>query len=95
MTPVLASHPDLAPLAAGFALGLAVGLFHFATLRRVASLYLSGGPGRALALQLARLVLLAAALAALVQFGATPLLAGTLGLLAGRFIILRQGREAR
>lgn len=80
----------------GLMLGFAAGLAHFATLRKVTALYLTGGaPGRALALQLARLVLLTALLAGLALLGAGPLLAGALGVVLARAVILRRaGKEA-
>ena len=81
-----------APFAA-LAIGLAAGLFHFSTLGAVTRLYLQGGfMGRAVALQILRLGLLAAVLAALAFAGAVPLMAGALGLLIGRAIVLRRKR---
>ncbi|MHC9236452.1 N-ATPase subunit AtpR [Pseudooceanicola sp. 502str34] len=95
MTSLLAAHPVPAAIAALVA-GLLLGLVHFGTLRRVTELYLSGGAlWRPLALQLARLAVLAAALVLCALAGALPLLAGALGLLLGRAIVLRRTREAR
>ncbi len=92
MTPLLTPYP-LAVLA--LCLGFALGLLHFASLRRVTGLYLDGGPPwRALALQLGRLALLAAGLVGLALLGALPLLAGTLGLLLARQLVLRRVRKA-
>ncbi|SDH70107.1 ATP synthase subunit I [Alloyangia pacifica] len=92
MTPLLAPYP-LAVLALCF--GFALGLLHFASLRRVTGLYIDGGPPwRALALQLGRLALLAGVLVGLALLGALPLLAGTLGLLLARQLVLRQVRKA-
>ncbi|SDL24486.1 ATP synthase subunit I [Aliiruegeria lutimaris] len=91
MTHTLATLPPLALAALGFAAGLALGFAHFASLRRIVTLYLSGAaPARALALQLVRFAVLVAALAALARIGATPLLAGALGLLAARTVVLRR-----
>lgn len=82
--------------ALGLLAGLALGLFHFATLRRVTDLYLSGtAPARALAFQLARFALLIGALVLLAIAGAAPLLGGALGILLGRAIVLRRTREAQ
>ncbi|MBE9636336.1 ATP synthase subunit I [Salipiger mangrovisoli] len=91
--PALFNAPyTLATLA--LCLGFALGLLHFASLRRVTSLFLGGNPAwRALGLQLARLTLLTAALAGLARLGALPLLAGTLGLLLARQAVLRHSRK--
>lgn len=78
----------------GFALGIALGLAHFASLRRVTAMYLSGGsPSRAVLLQLARLSLLGGMLLLFAQFGAAPLLASALGVLIAREIVLRRARK--
>ena len=62
MTEALSQIP-LLQLFAGLAAGLALGLFHFATLHRVAALYVEGGSApKALALQLGRFALLVAGL---------------------------------
>lgn len=93
MTLVFASLSPAVAAVFGFVVGLALGLFHFATLRKVTALYVAGGSaGRAIALQVARLVLLAAVLAGLALAGAVPLISGAVGLLAGRMIVLRRGR---
>lgn len=94
MTDLIADYP--VPVALAFLLaGILLGLVHFASLRRVSSLYLSGAsPGRALALQMARLAVLAGALAGFALLGALPLLAATLGLFIGRAIILRRAGGA-
>lgn len=84
----------LTPLALGLLLGLATGLVHFATLRRVTALYLAGtAPARALGLQLARLALVALVLAGLARLGAGALLAGALGLMLAREAVLRRARK--
>lgn len=84
-------HQPLAGAALGLVLGLALGLIHFASLRRVTTLYLSGGsPARAIALQLGRLALLGLGFAGLAWLGALPLLAGAVGVLIAREVILRR-----
>lgn len=94
MTSLIEVHPLPFGLAALLA-GLALGLFHFSSLRRVSALYLSGGPvWRALTLQLARFAFLIGLFVLLARAGATPLLAGALGLLIGRAVVLRSSREA-
>jgi F1F0 ATPase subunit 2 len=90
----LSHMPPAAGAVIGFLVGVALGLFHFASLRRVTALYLSGRDiWRALALQAARFAALLAVLVLLAHAGALPLLAGTLGLLVGRAIVLRQARK--
>lgn len=79
----------------GFVVGLLLGLVHFATLKRVAVLYTSGGGiGKALALQLARFALLAFVMIGVAQLGPMPLIAAAAGMLAGRWVVLRRNREA-
>ncbi len=78
----------------GFALGLGLGVVHFATLQRVTDLYLqAGSPARALALQLARLLVMAGLMVLLARQGAAPLLSGAAGLLIAREIVLRRTRR--
>jgi F1F0 ATPase subunit 2 len=74
----------------GLAAGAALGLAHFASLAWNTRLYVSGGAARAFAVQLLRLAVLAAALAGLARLGAPPLLAGALGLLLARRLVLRR-----
>lgn len=82
-------------IAIGFALGLAVGYAHFASLGRVTALFLGGGsPWWAFGLQLARLAALAALMVPLALLGAAALLAGLSGVIAAREIVLRQVRKA-
>ena len=82
-----------APLLA-LLIGFAAGFAHFATLRRVTDLYLSGkSSARAAILQIARLAGLAVLLVALAKFGTAPLLAGALGILAARAMVLRRARK--
>jgi|GEM_PF-1226929 len=78
----------------GLALGFALGLVHFASLRRVVRLYTEAAPlGRTLFLHLVRFVLVFAGLGLLAVMGALPLLAGGLGILLARAVVLRLGRE--
>jgi len=89
---------DTLPLPAaaliGLALGVVLGIAHFASLKRVTMLYFAGGaPWRAVGFQLARLALLTVILTGLALMGTVPLLSGALGVLIGRAIILRSARE--
>lgn len=74
----------------GLGAGIALGVVHFATLRRVARLYAEGGAGVPLALQLARLLILGAVLFGLAKIGAPALLAGAIGLLLARHVVVRR-----
>lgn len=80
--------------AAGALLGLIVGtllgLAYFGSLWWNARLYAGGGGFRALGIQMLRLVLLIGGLAGLAKLGALPLLAGALGLLAARSLLIRR-----
>lgn len=77
---------------AGFlAIGLVAGALHVALLRRNAAMYLRpGGIAPAVALQVLRLGLLAVVLMLLARQGAAALLAGALGVVAARWIIVRR-----
>jgi hypothetical protein len=78
----------------GFFLGLAFGYVHFASLERVARMFMGDGPlWRAVGLQLARLAALAALMVGLTLLGAGALLAGMFGVLAAREIVLRRVRK--
>jgi len=80
----------LLTLAAGFLLGLA----HFASLRTVTAMLLSGRhPARAIALQVARMGVAVAVFAGFAFAGALPLICGALGFLLGRAVVLRRSRE--
>lgn len=94
MIVTLAQLDPIALGALGFLVGLLLGLLHFGTLRQVTRLYTTGGAGKALALQLTRLVLLAAVLFGLALLGAVALLAGAVGLLAARWLVIRRTRES-
>ncbi|MCA8883460.1 MAG: hypothetical protein KDA50_06905 [Rhodobacteraceae bacterium] len=69
--------------------GLA-GWLHFATLARVADLFVAGRLS-AVGLQLARLAVLGAFLWLCSRGGAAVLIAGAAGVLAGRAIVMRKG----
>lgn len=83
----------LAYAALGLVLGLAFGYVHWITLKTVTALFLGGARGRAIALQLLRLALLALLMVALVAFGAPGLIAGALGVILAREIVLRRVRK--
>jgi F1F0 ATPase subunit 2 len=76
--------------AIGVGAGLLAGVTHFSSLWWNARLLLTHRTGKALALQLARLAFAAAGLAALGWLGAVPLLAGALGFLMGRQLLLHR-----
>jgi F1F0 ATPase subunit 2 len=73
----------------GLAAGVLLGLIHFGSLWWNSRLYAGGGWGQALGLQLLRFCLLLAVLGALAWLGASFLLAGALGLLLARGLVLR------
>lgn len=82
-----------AALALAAALGGALaGWLHFASLHRVADLFVAGRLA-AVWLQLARLALLVAFLALCARGGAVVLIAGAAGVLAGRALVLGRGRR--
>ncbi|GAA4337415.1 hypothetical protein GCM10023144_33130 [Pigmentiphaga soli] len=85
---------ELGAILAFAAIGVAIGLFHFATLSWNLRLYLAGAPWRGIALQGARLALVIAALAAVAHAGAVPLLVALAGVVAGRQWALRNRRPA-
>jgi F1F0 ATPase subunit 2 len=72
----------------GLAAGMLLGLIHFGSLWWNAKLYAGGGWAQALGLQLLRFCLLLAVLGALAWLGATFLLAGAIGLLLARGLVL-------
>jgi len=87
--------PTLLHIAVGFALGLAFGTMHFGSLQWVTRLFIGGGPlWQALALQLARLAVLAVLMVGLAVLGVAALLAGMFGVIAAREIVLRRVRKA-
>jgi len=69
--------------------GVLLGVAFFASLRRNAQYYADGRPLAAGALQTLRFLLLGTILIGAAQFGAMPLLACTLGLFAGRQLVMR------
>ncbi|WP_201455749.1 N-ATPase subunit AtpR [Tropicimonas marinistellae] len=78
----------------GFGLGVAAGYVHFASLKRVTRLFLVGAHlWRAVGLQLARLAALAALMVALALLGVSALLAGMIGVIVAREIVLRRVRK--
>jgi F1F0 ATPase subunit 2 len=76
----------------GLAAGVLLGLAHFGSLRWNVRLFTSGGGRRALGAQLLRFALVFAVLAGLAKLGALPLLAGALGILLARQLVLRRVR---
>ena len=91
MTVPAASSPLWLP--AAFAVGLVLGLIHFRTLRQVSADYLAGYAGRAALLQMIRLAILVAVLFGLALLGAMDLLAGALGVLAARLVVVGRARK--
>ena len=81
--------PTVVSLFDGIAFAVPIGLAHFLSLNWVAGLFINGGIFLAVALQLARILLLCAALLFLAKLGAVPLLAGTGSLLLARSAIFR------
>ena len=82
---------DLAPLLAlPFTAGVAVGVIFFLALRRGARTLVEGGPvTTAFALTLGRFGLVGALLFLAARAGAAPLLAASVGVFVGRFLVLR------
>jgi len=74
----------------GFAVGGLLGLLHFGALWWNARLYGNGSALQALALHLGRFALLLVVLAGLAKLGAPTLLAGALGLLVSRGLVMRR-----
>jgi F1F0 ATPase subunit 2 len=81
-----------AQIPAGLIAGLGAGLVHFSMLHRNVQLFASGSVGKALAMQIARFVLLLVILFVLAKLGPWTLLCGALGVLVARFAVLRQLR---
>lgn len=84
--------PLAAQLGVGVLVGALVGALHFASLALNLRLFSAGRVLPALALQLLRVGLSVAALAALINLGLAALLAGALGLLLARQLTLRRMR---
>ena len=81
-----------AQLGAGLLAGLLVGVVHFASLAFNLRLFTAGRVLPALALQLLRVGLSVALLAALIRLGLAALLAGAGGLLLVRQLFIRRAR---
>ncbi|GHF60556.1 N-ATPase subunit AtpR [Seohaeicola zhoushanensis] len=79
----------LAVMLAAALAGIAMGMFHFASLQRVTRLLVAGRPA-AVGLQVARFALLGVFLWLCAKSGWPVLLAGALGVLAGRAYVLRR-----
>ena len=76
--------------------GTGIGFAHFGLLRRnVDLIVVDGSVGRAIALHLARFAVTGVALYCAARFGALPLVAVTIGLLAGRQIAMRPNGGVR
>lgn len=86
--------PDAAHAILFFAIGLALGYAHFATLRLNTRLYLQHAVAAAAGLQLLRLAVSVTALALCARAGALALLLAFAGLLAARTWLLRRQRRA-
>jgi hypothetical protein len=96
MTPLFAIGNEALALfldsAAWLAIGALVGAFHFLTLRRSAWMVATGSSLCAgLVLHLIRFPIIAGVLVFIARYGALPLLAAMLGLLAARAAVLRLG----
>lgn len=89
----LAARPLLG-LSLGFGSGIVLGLLHFGSLWWTTRLYAGSAALRGLGVQLLRFGLLTLALTALAGLGAGPLLAGALGLLLGRGLLLHRAQRA-
>jgi N-ATPase, AtpR subunit len=77
---------------AWLAIGGLVGAFHFLTLRRSARMLATGSSlSVGLVLHLIRFPVIAGVLVLVAQYGALPLLAAMLGILAARSAVLRLG----
>ena len=73
----------------GLIAGAVLGAFHFTSLSWNTRLFTSGGAGKAIALQLGRIVVAVGALILLARFlGLAALLCGTLGFLVARPLLL-------
>ncbi len=96
MTQLFATGHDVFALflksSAWLAMGGLVGAFHFLTLRRsVRMLAMGSSLSAGLALHLIRFPIIAGALVFVARYGAPPLLAAMLGILAARAAVLRLG----
>ncbi len=73
--------------------GLMLGLFHFASLRWLTRHYLLASLPFVMAAWALRIMVLIAAFVLLARWGGGPLLAGAIGLLIGRWWIMRRVRK--
>ena len=87
----LPEFQTLALVAGALVTGTAAGWLHFASLARIADMILAGHL-RAIALQLLRILLLAAFLWLCTRGGPAVLFAGAAGVLAGRALVMRRAR---
>jgi len=79
-------------LCIGLPAGAAAGWIHFSTLYWNVRLLTEHAPGRAIAIQMLRLGVLAVVFFVLAKLGAWALLSGAAGLLIARFTVLRRVR---
>jgi F1F0 ATPase subunit 2 len=97
MTPLYAPQHDMFTLvlttSVWLAIGGLIGTCHYVTLRWIARMLVTGPVLPAImAVQLVRLAIIAGTLTIITrQYGALPLLAATLGLLASRLAVVRLG----
>jgi len=84
-----AAHGHALHVVAGLAIGAVTGAFNYLTLWWNARLFATRGSApAALAVQFARLALMAAPLALIARLGALPLLAAMLGIVAARSVVV-------
>mgnify|MGYP001195892948 CR=1 FL=1 len=74
----------------GLAVGGVLGVVHFGSLLWVARRFADGGAALALTVQLARFAVLGGVLFGLSKMGAPALLAGAVGLLVARYVVVRR-----
>jgi F1-F0 ATPase (N-ATPase) AtpR subunit len=84
---------DAIAAAFGFTTGFVIGVTHFASLRWNARVFVNGSAARAVAVALARIVGAAGALATLMLLSPFAALAGGIGFLAARLLMLRRSGE--
>jgi F1F0 ATPase subunit 2 len=84
---------DAIEAAFGFTTGFVIGVTHFSSLRWNARLFVNGSAGRAFAVTLARIVGAAGVLATLMLLSPFAALAGGIGFLAARVLMLRRSGE--
>lgn len=89
----LVTHPMLPGALLSFAAGLLIGGFHFTSLRWTTEYYASGRIRMAIGLHAIRLLITIAFLFGLARMGASFLIAGTLGVLVSRAIVVRQWKR--